>query len=137
VVYPDTVPVLRALNDAGVPVAVVSNIPFDVRPLAAILSFGDLIHAYGLSCEVGAVKPEETIFAAALHAVGVCPERALMVGDTPADAGAVRLGCRCLLQPASPPGSPNNLDAVLRAVLGDPAPRNHTPSRYATISTSR
>jgi hypothetical protein len=36
-----------------------------------------------------------------------------MVGDTPADAGAVRAGCAALVLPAAPPGERNGLAAVL------------------------
>ena len=41
------------------------------------------------------------------------PEQALMVGDTPADAGAVAAGCRVLLVPPAPPGMVNGIGAVL------------------------
>jgi len=36
-----------------------------------------------------------------------------MVGDTPADAGAVAIGCRCLILPPSPPDAVHGLGAVL------------------------
>lgn len=41
--YADTVPTLRALHDAGVPVAVVSNIGFDIRPLCDALGMARYI----------------------------------------------------------------------------------------------
>jgi hypothetical protein len=37
-----------------------------------------------------------------------------MVGDTPADAAAVRAGCRAYVLPTAPPGTANGLSAVLR-----------------------
>jgi HAD superfamily hydrolase (TIGR01509 family) len=111
--YADTLPVLRALRAAGVGVAMVSNIGFDLRPLAAALGLGDLVDAYALSYEVGACKPAPDIFRAALDDLGVRPRDALMVGDTPADAGAAALGCRCLILPASPPDAVHGLHAVL------------------------
>jgi hypothetical protein len=36
-----------------------------------------------------------------------------MVGDTPADAGAVAIGCRALIVPAAPAGAPSGIAAVL------------------------
>ncbi len=45
--------------------------------------------------------------------LGVDPERALMVGDTPADAGAVRAGCAALVLPAADPGGVNGLSAAV------------------------
>jgi len=111
--YADTLPVLRALRAAGVAVAVVSNIGFDLRPQLAALGLADLVDACALSCEVGACKPGPEIFRAALDALGVAPRDALMVGDTPADAGAAAIGCRCLILPASPPEAVHGLAAVL------------------------
>jgi HAD superfamily hydrolase (TIGR01509 family) len=113
VVYPDTLPTLKALRAAGVPVAMISNIGFDVRAICAELGFGDLIDAYVLSYEVGRCKPDPAIFLRACGLLGVEPEEALMVGDTPADAGAVAAGCRALIVPAAPPGSPSGLGSVL------------------------
>jgi HAD superfamily hydrolase (TIGR01509 family) len=114
--YRSTVPTLAALRDAGVPVAVVSNIGFDIRPLVRALGFDEYVDAYVLSYEVGRCKPDPAIFRLACAALGVEPEQALMVGDTPADAGAVRAGCRAYVLPVAPPGTENGLGAVLRLV---------------------
>jgi HAD superfamily hydrolase (TIGR01509 family) len=114
--YADTLPVLRALREVGVGVAMVSNIGFDLRPLSAALGLADLVDAYALSYEVGACKPAPEIFRAALDDLGVAPRDAVMVGDTPADAGAAALGCRCLILPASPPDAVHGLHAVLDLV---------------------
>jgi HAD superfamily hydrolase (TIGR01509 family) len=115
--YADTVDTLAALHDAGVPVAVVSNIGFDIRAICAALGVHDLLGAYVLSFEVGRCKPDPAIFEYACAALRVPPEKALMVGDTPADAAAVRAGCRAYLVPAGEPGAPNGLGAVL-SLLG-------------------
>jgi HAD superfamily hydrolase (TIGR01509 family) len=114
--YADTLPVLRALRAAGVAVAMVSNIGFDLCPLSAALGLAGLVDAYALSYEVGACKPAPQIFRAALDDLGVAPRDAVMVGDTPADAGAAALGCRCLILPASPPSAVHGLRAVLDLV---------------------
>jgi HAD superfamily hydrolase (TIGR01509 family) len=118
--YRSTLPTLAALHDARVPVAVVSNIGFDIRPLVRALGFDDYVDAYVLSYEVGRCKPDPAIFRLACAALGVEPEEALMVGDTPADAGAVRAGCRAYVLPAAPPGAENGLGAVLN-LIGWPA----------------
>jgi FMN phosphatase YigB (HAD superfamily) len=112
-VYADTLPVLATLRAAGVPVVVVSNVGFDLRPVARGLGIDDLVDAYALSYEVGHCKPSAEIFYAACELVDVDPTDAVMVGDTPADAGGVGAGCRCLILPVSPPGAEHGLDAVL------------------------
>jgi HAD superfamily hydrolase (TIGR01509 family) len=111
--YPDTAPTLAALRAAGVPVAVVSNIGFDIRPIFAAWGLADLVDAFVLSYEVGRCKPDPGIFLRACGMLGVDPERALMVGDTPADAGAVAAGCAVLVLPAAEAGRANGLGAVL------------------------
>jgi HAD superfamily hydrolase (TIGR01509 family) len=114
--YADTVPVLKALRTAGIPVAIVSNIGFDIRPIVAGLGFAHLVDAYVLSYELGVCKPDPAIFSTACAQLGVRPSKALMVGDTPADAGAVEIGCRCLILPTSPPEAVHGLRAVLDLV---------------------
>jgi HAD superfamily hydrolase (TIGR01509 family) len=116
VAYADTLSTLTALHKAGIPVAVLSNIGFDVRPIADALGFGDLVDAYVLSYEVGRCKPDPAIFLHACAAVRTDPGRTLMVGDTPADAGATRVGCTALVVPAGEPGEANGLGAVLDLV---------------------
>ncbi len=111
--YADTESTLRTLNDAGIKVAVVSNVGFDIRPLFEAWGLHSLIGAYTLSYEVGRTKPDPAIFLRACGMLGVDPERTLMVGDTPADAGAVKAGCAALVLPAADPGRPNGLGATL------------------------
>ncbi|RIV41641.1 HAD family hydrolase [Micromonospora radicis] len=111
--YPDTAPTLTALRAAGVRVAVVSNIGFDIRPHFAAWGLADLVDAFVLSYEVGRCKPDPAIFWRACGMLGVDPEQALMVGDTAADAGAVAAGCTALVLPTADPGRPNGLGSVL------------------------
>jgi HAD superfamily hydrolase (TIGR01509 family) len=117
--YADTAPTLRTLHDAGIRVAVVSNIGFDIRPHFAAWGLDKLVDAYALSYEVGRIKPDPAIFLRACGMIGADPERTLMVGDSPADAGAVRAGCAALVLPAAEPGHRNGLDATL-ALAGCP-----------------
>lgn len=111
--YADAASTLRALHEAGVKVAVVSNIGFDIRPHFAAWGLDGLVDAFALSYEVGRTKPDPAIFLRACGMIGADPERTLMVGDTPADAGAVRAGCAALVLPAAEPGRLNGLDASL------------------------
>ena len=117
--YADTEPTLRTLHDAGVRVGVVSNIGFDIRPHFAAWGLETLIDTIVLSYEVGRCKPDPAIFLRACGTLGVEPERTLMVGDTPADAGAVKAGCAALVLPAAEPGRSNGLGATL-ALAGCP-----------------
>ena len=111
--YADTEPTLRTLHEAGIRIAVVSNIGFDIRPHFAAWGLDRLVDAFVLSYEVGRCKPDPAIFRHACADLGVEPERALMVGDTPADAGAVKAGCAALVLPAAEPGLANGLGATL------------------------
>lgn len=115
-VYPDAVPTMTALRERGIPVALVSNIGFDVRPIAKTLGFADLVDTWVLSYEVGVCKPDPAIFRHACAQLGVSAHRTLMVGDTAADAGAADAGCSVLVLPVSPPGSRHGLGAVLGLV---------------------
>ena len=114
--YADTAATLRALRAAGVPVGVVSNIGFDIRPLFDAWDLTDLVQGWTLSYEVGRCKPDPAIFLRACGALGVDPERTLMVGDTPADAAAVAAGCAALVLPVSDAGATHGLSAVLALI---------------------
>jgi FMN phosphatase YigB (HAD superfamily) len=53
--YPDTASVLAGLQRQGIRTAVVSNIPFDVRPAFAAIGAVEHVTEFVLSFEVGAV----------------------------------------------------------------------------------
>ncbi|MGW6981535.1 HAD family hydrolase [Streptomyces sp. NPDC054932] len=92
--YPDTAPTLRELRRRGLPVAVVSNIGWDLRPVFRTHGLDKLVDAYVLSFELGAQKPDPLIFRAACERLGLAPADVLMVGDDRrADGGAGALGC--------------------------------------------
>ena len=98
--YPETAAVLRGLRREGVPVAVVSNIGWDPRPVFELAGLRGLVDAYLLSYEQGVVKPDPRLFAAACAAIEVAPGRAVMVGDdVRSDSGALAIGCRFLHVP--------------------------------------
>lgn len=96
--YPDAAGVLGALRSRRVPVAVVSNIGWDLRPVFAAHGLDTFVDAFVLSYEQGVKKPDPRIFRTACDALGLPPENTLMVGDDArADAGAAALGCPVLL----------------------------------------
>ncbi|MGE5830310.1 MAG: HAD family hydrolase [Micromonosporaceae bacterium] len=119
--YADAESTLQALAAAGIPIAVVSNIGFDIRPLCDTLGIAQYVSAWVLSFELGRCKPDPAIFRHACQVLGIEPEQALMVGDTPSDAAAVDAGCRALVLPAGPPGAINGLALALCLALGPPA----------------
>jgi putative hydrolase of the HAD superfamily len=95
--YPDTEAVLEELRRRGVPVAVVSNIGWDLRPIFRGHGLDHLVDAYVLSYEHGVQKPDPRLFRAACDALGLAPADVLMVGDDlTADGGATALGCAFL-----------------------------------------
>ncbi|MGB3443292.1 MAG: HAD-IA family hydrolase [Actinophytocola sp.] len=115
--YPDTAEVLRALAAAEVPVAVVSNIAWDIRPMFRKLGVEDLVAEYVLSYVEGVAKPDPKIFTLACQRIGVAPEQAVMVGDSPeADGGASAIGCRSVfVDPVHTASRPS----ALRAAMAD------------------
>jgi HAD superfamily hydrolase (TIGR01549 family) len=114
--FPEAEPTLRSLRDLGMKIGVVSNIGFDIRPVFARHGLIDLIDAFALSFEHGAVKPDPALFERATEALGVAATETLMVGDNVADAGAVVVGIRVLLLPPVVPGSLRHLDDVIALV---------------------
>jgi HAD superfamily hydrolase (TIGR01509 family) len=96
--YPDTVSVLTDLRAAGIPVAVVSNIAWDIRDVFRRHGVADLVDEFVLSYVEGVVKPDPKIFRIACQRLGVAPEEARMVGDSAeADGGATGVGADFVL----------------------------------------
>jgi putative hydrolase of the HAD superfamily len=90
--YEDTLPVLEELRGHGLKLGLVSNTG---RDLDAFVSHHGLDVDVALSSGAhGKVKPDPSIFRAALDRLGVAPENAAMVGDSPEDdvEGARALG---------------------------------------------
>ncbi|MEE2033914.1 HAD family hydrolase [Rhodococcus chondri] len=115
-VYPDAVAVIEALAGDEIGIGVLSNIAFDLRPAFAALGIDDLVSVFALSYEIGAVKPEPRIFRYALDALGVAPERTLMIGDSEKADGAARdLGCA--FQLVEPLPTEERIDGLWQALL--------------------
>ena len=115
--YPDAQDVLVALKERGIPVAVVSDVPFDLRPIFEHYGLLHLVDTVVLSGEHVSLKSEGTLFRIALDAIGCAPGEVLMVGDNPAnDGAAVASGIRTLLLPHPRRGERRGLDVVLQLV---------------------
>lgn len=92
--YPDAGEVLGGLRQEGVPVGVVSNIGWDLRPVFREHGLDGLVDAYVLSYEHGIQKPDPRLFRTACTLLGRDPADVVMVGDDRhADGGAAALGC--------------------------------------------
>ncbi len=112
--YPDTAPVLHRLREQQVPVAVVSNIGWDPRPVIAAYGLAEQLPVLILSDEQGVIKPDRKIFEIAVTELGVDGTRTLMVGDNPhADAGAEAIGATFRLVPSA---ADRPADTLLRAI---------------------
>lgn len=107
--YPDALPTLQALRQAGYKIGLVTNsmMPMWMRDVE--------LRAYGLlpyldarvtSGDVGVMKPHPDIYHAILRLLQVTPDRAVFVGDRPANdiAGANAVGMISVLM------SPAHLD---------------------------
>ena len=109
---------LRALNDRGLKIAVVSDIHFDLRPTFDKAALLELVEAFVLSFERGVQKPDPSIFRIALDELDVEPQEALMVGDRPAyDGAALALGMPALLLAPLREVADERLDLVLRLTI--------------------
>jgi HAD superfamily hydrolase (TIGR01549 family) len=122
--FSDAAPVMASLREHGRRMAVVSDIHYDIREHFQRDGLDQFVDAYVLSFEHGMQKPDVAMFTKALDALDVPFDRALMVGDTPAnDGGAAKVGIPTYLLPGPfDPGrrGSRGLDAVLR-LAGIPA----------------
>ncbi len=93
-VYPDVLPCLDAMRDAGLRLCVISNFVWGAPELIYDLDLARHFEALVISARVGFQKPNEGIFRHALEVMSVAPENAIHVGDSyKADVqGARRLG---------------------------------------------
>jgi HAD superfamily hydrolase (TIGR01509 family) len=113
--YPDARAVLERLRDKNIPVAVVSNIAWDIRTAFDRFDLTGLVAEFVLSYQEGTVKPAEKIFRVACERLGIDPADALMVGDSPeADGGATALGCP--VEIVAPVATVERPDALLTAL---------------------
>jgi len=82
-VYPDTVPVLRELREAGFRLGVVSNWDSRLPRVLDMLELTRYFDSIGVSHLEGLEKPAPEFFLRVLSRLDVAPERALHIGDVP------------------------------------------------------
>jgi putative hydrolase of the HAD superfamily len=122
--FEDALPVLADLRGRGLKIGLVSNGARDLEEFAA--HHGLEVDAMVGSRAHGRVKPDPSIFAAALAALEVEAEAAAMVGDSFEDdiEGARALGIRAILldRDGLRPDVPDRIDTLLAlpAALGLP-----------------
>ncbi|WP_431948636.1 HAD family hydrolase [Actinacidiphila sp. bgisy167] len=105
---------LATLKAAGLLVAVVSDIHFDIRPWFAAAGLDGHVDRFVLSFEHGVCKPDPAVFRLALRELGVGPDEALMVGDRSGhDGAAVEAGLATLLLPPLAAAGEERLHRVL------------------------
>jgi putative hydrolase of the HAD superfamily len=98
-VHEATLPLLDALRERGLLLAIVSNTPqpaWLLEPLLELQGLVARVDAVVLSSEVGKRKPHAAIFERALAELGIAAEEALFVGDRLYHdvLGAARVGMR-------------------------------------------
>jgi len=80
----------RALAEAGLRLAVVSNWDVGLHDHLARLGLTAIVDEVVTSAEAGAPKPDPAVFRLALDRLGVTPGHAVHVGDAPADEEGAR-----------------------------------------------
>jgi putative hydrolase of the HAD superfamily len=115
--FPDTLPTLKALRERGLPVGIVSDTGFDLRPAMDLLGLSPFIDTVVMSFEYGVCKPAARVFLTACDQLHVHPERTLMVGDNPlTDSGAVAAGMYVFLLPRPAKTGPRGLGHILSLI---------------------
>jgi putative hydrolase of the HAD superfamily len=81
-VFPDVEETLRLARARGLHIGIISNWDERLRPLLERIGLAHWFDSMTISCEVGAEKPDERIFQAALLAAGASVNKALHIGDS-------------------------------------------------------
>lgn len=79
--YPDVMPTVQRLHEMGLRMGIVSNWDVRLPGLCHHLGLSRYLEFVISSANLGRIKPEASIFRAALDRVGVRPEEAVHVGD--------------------------------------------------------
>lgn len=89
--FPGVVEFLQTLRDIGVPLGVVTNKPEAItRKMLEALDLSGFFGAVVGGDTLATKKPDPETVLAALEQLGTSPDKAVLVGDSPADAGAGR-----------------------------------------------
>jgi FMN phosphatase YigB (HAD superfamily) len=115
--YSDAREVLLELRARNVPVGVVSDTGWDIRPVFVAYELDQFVQHYVLSYEHGATKPAPKLFLDACAELARAPHETLMVGDNHlTDGGAAAAGLTALVLPHVDTGAPRGLATVLALV---------------------
>jgi putative hydrolase of the HAD superfamily len=111
--FPDVLPALAQLADAGHTLVIVSNWDCSLPDWLGPAGLLDHVSGVVTSAEVGAGKPDRRVFERGLELAGVGPREAVHVGDSLENdvAGARALGIRALLVVRDGP-APEGVEAV-------------------------
>lgn len=87
--FPGVRALMERMREAGLRLVVATSAPEkELGPLVDIAGIGDLLEARTSSDDAESSKPDPDIVLAALGELGLAPEEALMLGDTPYDIAA-------------------------------------------------
>jgi putative hydrolase of the HAD superfamily len=81
--FGDAVPTIEEFRSRGLKVGVISNFEGWLKALLDVLEIRELFDTVAISGDLGWEKPDARIFEWAMEQVGVTPETALHVGDSP------------------------------------------------------
>lgn len=97
--FPDVMPAVTRLHEAGIKTAIISNADDDVTELCIHLDFAHGMDLIVTSALVGFEKPDIRTFQAAFEPLGVDPALGLHIGDQPRSdvVGALEAGMRAAL----------------------------------------
>ncbi len=100
---------VAAVRGNGARIGIVSNIwaPYEAGFRRACPAIVPLVESWQLSYRAGTVKPDPALFVAALYALDVTPEQAVMVGDSVEKdiSPALALGMRAIWIPLEQTGT--------------------------------
>jgi putative hydrolase of the HAD superfamily len=82
--YPDVLPALTALREAGIQLAIISNWEAWAEEMVEVLALRPFFDVTLISGIAGIEKPDPRLFQMAIEGTGVTAARALHVGDNPA-----------------------------------------------------
>ncbi len=96
--FTDARRLLRRMHDGGLKIAVASSTDKgDLEAYKTVLKIHELIEEDTTAADAESTKPEPDIFEQAMKKLGVAPEEAIALGDTPWDIEAARrAGVRCV-----------------------------------------
>jgi len=112
--YPEVPGVLAHLRAAGARLAIVSNWDISLHDVLERTQLRALVDVVVISAELGAAKPDPTIFRAALQRLGATASDAVHVGDSVEHdvAGARAAGIEAVLVARNGAGAPDGVRVV-------------------------